>query len=183
MHCHILLWNFRIYRMNLGWNCVLFDPPQCFLHASVGKECGAPIVCAPGTRGILWLYHAVITLWPRQYGRHFADDIFNCIFLNESVRMSIKISLKFVFKSPINNIPELVQTMACRLVGAKPLSEPMMVRLPTHIGVTRPQWVIFLVSESTETMLLTPIQLRFGAGPLGYNAVKSLIKDAPNPQT
>ena len=28
-----------------------------------------------------------------------------------------------------------------RLVGAKPLSGPMMVRLPTHICVTRPQWV------------------------------------------
>ena len=36
----------------------------------------------------------------------------------------------------INNIPALV----C-LVGAKPLSDPMMVRLPTHICVTRPQWV------------------------------------------
>ena len=31
--------------------------------------------------------------------------------------------------------------MACRLVGAKPLSEPMMVSLLTHICVTRPQWV------------------------------------------
>ena len=28
-----------------------------------------------------------------------------------------------------------------RLVGAKPLSEPMVVRLPTHRCVTRPQWV------------------------------------------
>ena len=26
-------------------------------------------------------------------------------------------------------------------LGDKPLSEPMMVRLPTHICVTRPQWV------------------------------------------
>ena len=31
--------------------------------------------------------------------------------------------------------------MASRRPGAKPLSEPMMVRLPTHICVTRPQWV------------------------------------------
>ena len=31
--------------------------------------------------------------------------------------------------------------MAWRLDGAKPLSEPMMVSLPTHIYVTRPQWV------------------------------------------
>ena len=31
--------------------------------------------------------------------------------------------------------------MAWRRSGDKPLSEPMMVRLPTHICVTRPQWV------------------------------------------
>ena len=31
--------------------------------------------------------------------------------------------------------------MAWRWSGDKPLSEPMMVRLPTHICVTRPQWV------------------------------------------
>ena len=31
--------------------------------------------------------------------------------------------------------------MAWRRPGDKPLSEPMMVRLPTHICVARPQWV------------------------------------------
>ena len=31
--------------------------------------------------------------------------------------------------------------MASRRPGDKPLSEPMVVRLPTHICVTRPQWV------------------------------------------
>ena len=51
----------------------------------------------------------VNTLRPRQNGRHFADDIFKCIFLNENVWISNKISLKFVPKGPINNIPALVQ--------------------------------------------------------------------------
>ena len=37
-----------------------------------------------------------ITLKPRQNGRHFADDTFKCIFLNEDIRISFKISLKFV---------------------------------------------------------------------------------------
>ena len=74
-------------------------------------------------------------------GRHFADDIFKCILFNENVWISIQISLKFVPKGPINNIPALVQIMACRLDGVKPLSEPMMVRLSTHICVTRLQWV------------------------------------------
>ena len=48
------------------------------------------------------------TLRPRQNGRYFADDIFKRIFLNEYVWIVIKISLKFVPKGPINNIPALV---------------------------------------------------------------------------
>ena len=58
---------------------------------------------------------------PRQNGRHFADDIFKCIFLNENEWISLKISLKFVLKGPINNIPALVQIMAWRRPGDKPL--------------------------------------------------------------
>ena len=91
------------------------------------------------------------TLRPRQNGRYFPDDISKWIFLNENVWISIKISLKFVPSGPINNIPSLVriinnipgliQIMAWRLPGNKPLSEPMMVSLLTHICVTRPQWV------------------------------------------
>ena len=73
-------------------------------------------------------------------GRHFAD-IFTCIFLNENVWIPIKVSLKFVPKGQINNIPAMVQIMAWRRPGDKPLSEPMMVSLPTHICVVRPQWV------------------------------------------
>ena len=81
------------------------------------------------------------TLRPRQNGRHFADDIFKCIFLNENVWILIKISLKFVPQGPVNNILALVQIMAWRRSGDKPLSELMLVSLPTHICVTRPQWV------------------------------------------
>ena len=81
------------------------------------------------------------TLRPRQNGRHFPDDMFKCIFLNENVWIVIKFSLKFVPKCSINNIPALVQIMAWRRPGDNPLSEPMMVILLTHICVTRPQWV------------------------------------------
>ena len=77
---------------------------------------------------------------PRQNGRRFADDTFKRIFLDENARISMKISLKFVPQGPINNIPALVQIMAWRLPGDKPLSEPMMICLLTHICVTRPQW-------------------------------------------
>ena len=58
---------------------------------------------------------------------------FQMHFLNENVWISIKISLKFVSKGPNNNIPALFQIMAWSWPGNKPLSEPMMVRLPTHI--------------------------------------------------
>ena len=89
---------------------------------------------------------SIITLRPRQNGRHFTDDIFKCIFLNESVWIPIEISLKLVPKGPINNIPALVQIMAWRRPGDKPLSEPMMVGL--LICVTRPQLVKLLHSPS-----------------------------------
>ena len=83
----------------------------------------------------------VNTLRPRQKGRHFPDDIFKFIFLNENVLISMKISLKFVPGVWINNILVLGQIMAwCRL-GNKPLSEPMMVSLLMHICVTQPQWL------------------------------------------
>ena len=83
---------------------------------------------------------------PRQYGGYFADDTFKRIFLNENVRILLEISLRYVPEGPINNISVLVQIMAWRLPGDKPLSEPMMVRLPIHICVTWPQWVKGLVS-------------------------------------
>ena len=83
----------------------------------------------------------VNTLRPRQNGRHLPDDNLKRIFLNGNVWISIKISLKFVPRGPINNIPALVQIMAWRRQGDKPLSGPMIFRLLTHICVTRPQWV------------------------------------------
>ena len=99
-----------------------------------------------GTEAIMWGNHKVApvpvnTLRPGQDGRRFPDDTLEHIFLKENVRISIKISLNFAPKSPIDNIPALFQKMAWRRSGAKPLYEPMMVRLPTHICVTRPQWV------------------------------------------
>ena len=83
----------------------------------------------------------VNTLRPRWNRLQFADGIFKCIFLNETIWFSIEMSLKFVPRCSINNIPSLVQVMAWRRPGDKPLSEPMMVRLPTHTSVTWPEWV------------------------------------------
>ena len=57
-----------------------------------------------------------------------ADDIFKCIFVNENVWILIEISLNFVPKDTINNIPALVQIMAWRRPGDKPLSEAMLTQ-------------------------------------------------------
>ena len=81
------------------------------------------------------------SLRPRRNGCYNADDIFKCIFLKENVWIPTKISLKIVPKGPINNIPALVQKMAWCRPGDKPLSEPMLIFVPTHICVTRSQWV------------------------------------------
>ena len=131
------------------------------------------------------------TLRPRQNGRHFPDDIFKWIFLNEIIWISMKISLKFVPRGSVNNIPALVQIMAWRRPGDKPLSEPMMIRLPSHICVTRPQWVkpemhIGSAAEEHHTKLFTvllgkcPVQWNYGScyrptGTFIYNAAKHVV--------
>ena len=67
--------------------------------------------------------HCLLTL---THWGHIPDNIFKCIFVNENFKILIKISLKFVVKDPIKNIPAMVQIMAWHLTGGKPLSEQMM---------------------------------------------------------
>ena len=114
-----------------SWNLhpwKIITPRDFYIHAYTS------LVCLPDI--------ALNSLRPRQHGRHFADDIVKRIFLNENFRISIKISLKFVPKGSVNNILALVQIMAWRRPGDKPLSEPMMVNLLTHICVTRPHSLV-----------------------------------------
>ena len=67
-------------------------------------------------------------LRPRQNCRHFADDVFNHIFVKENVWISIKISLNFVPKGTIDNKLALVQVMAWRRTGENTLPEPMLTQ-------------------------------------------------------
>ena len=92
---------------------------------------------------VYWRTYAswVNTLRPRQMDAISQTTFSNAFFFNENVWIPIKFSLKFVPKGAINNIPAMVQIMAWRRSGDKPLSEPLMVRLLTHICVTRSQWV------------------------------------------
>ena len=71
-------------------------------------------------------HHNINTLRPRQNGHHFADDIFKYIFLNEDVRISVNISLKFAPMGQIKNISVMV-----RRLGDKPSSEEIIFSLLT----------------------------------------------------
>ena len=122
---------------------------------------------------VIMLWHIITiyfnTLRPEQNRRYFADDIFKCVFENETEWISPRISLKFVPKVRINNIPALVQIMAWRLPGDKPLSEPMMVNLLTHICVTRPQWV------KTKMVEVLSLFLPFGVLSSNMSCLRSWI--------
>ena len=65
---------------------------------SIASFCGTGISCLP----------SINSSPAGQNGRHFADDIFTCILVNEKICILIKISLKFVPKCPINNNEALV---------------------------------------------------------------------------
>ena len=98
--------------------------------------------CFSASGATSWTWTTEINaLMSKQNGSHFSDGILKCIFLNENAWISIKISLKFVPRCPINNIPTLVWIVAWRRPGDNPLSEPMVISLLTHICVTRPQCV------------------------------------------
>ena len=84
----------------------------------------------------------VNTLRPRQDGCRLPDDTFKRIFLNENVRISIKISLKFVPKGPINNNPALDQIMACRRSGG----QLVYWRIYASLGLNELSWPVILIT-------------------------------------
>ena len=57
-----------------------------------------------------------------------ADDNFKCIFLNDNNKIPIQISLKFVPRYLNDNKAALVQVIAWRWTGDKPLPEPMLTQ-------------------------------------------------------
>ena len=63
-------------------------------------------------------------------GRHFGRGHFEMHFLNENHRIPIRISLKFVPRSPVDNKPALVQVMGWRRTGDKPLPELILTQFP-----------------------------------------------------
>ena len=91
-----------------GKSVDMFSPSILRINIGAGND----LLPSDNKQAVTWTN--VNTLRPGQNGRRFADDTFRRMFLNENVRISIKISLKFVPKGPINNIPALIEIMAWR---------------------------------------------------------------------
>ena len=123
-----------IHCMNCPWN-VLFSP--CALNVTLQWAALVFFFKAflvGGTRYFIILLsisiaHCSFNTLRLKNGRYFSDDIFKCVFLNENIRISTKISLKFYPRNPIDNNSALVRLMAWCLVGHKPLPEPMITKL------------------------------------------------------
>ena len=126
----------------MGYLKVLFSWPQYQFQSLVRSAAASLPNLGDRMQKSYTSYHEELnTLRPNQNGRHFPDNSFRCIFLNENVWISIKISLKFVPKGPIANNPALVQIIAWRRTGDKPLSEPILINPLVHICSTKGRWV------------------------------------------
>ena len=95
----------------------------------------------------------VLTHRGRKYGRHFADGIVIHICLNKNCPFSIKISLNIFPLDPIDNKSALVQIMAWRRPGAKPLSEPMIAYFTdAYMHHTNPNESRHIIPQITERL-------------------------------
>ena len=108
----------------------------------------------------------------------------NGFFFNENVWIPIKISLKFVPKGTNNYIPALVQIMAWRLPGDKPLSETTMVRLLiliyASLGLNELTLCRSKLHGNTENILLVSVKEKFSWGPfyyLGLTLIQAMISN------
>ena len=99
---------------------------DCVLFTAVGVYFGCSVVYWTVIRSIYNIINSSPP--PGQNAATFADDIFQHIFMNENVKISIRISLKFVPKGPIDDKSALVQVMAWRRTGDKSLPETMLTQ-------------------------------------------------------
>ena len=116
-----------------GWIVVLTDSCIYPYFSWIGPYSSERVISIPWQNG-------------RNFRRHFqmhSLELYVCI--------SIKISLKFVSTCPIDNMPTLVQIMACHRIDGESLFEPMMA-LFTDASMRRPQWVSYCSGAIEVTM-------------------------------
>ena len=105
--------------------------------------------------GIQWVDSFSYTSRSRQYGRHSGDGHFKCIFLDESIWISIHISLKFVPNGWINNTPALIQIIDWWRLGDKPLNPPCVNSLWPNDGIWRREYGSIL-AQAMACCLMAP---------------------------
>ena len=79
------------------------------------------------------------TIWHtsrQQLGRHFAEDIIKCIFLNENMYILFDTAIAIWPQVPINNTPALDEIMTRHRTGDKPSTKPIMVMLTDAYGAS-----------------------------------------------
>ena len=87
-------------------------------------------------------FHLSLTHWGWDKMAAISQTTFSSTFSwMKMFEFRLKFHWSMLLKGLNDNILALVQIMAWRRPGDKPLSEPMMFSLLTHICVTRPQWV------------------------------------------
>ena len=98
----------------------IFPPVRC---NSVSPVC----FMTPYGLTIIWLYRILTHLTLDTMAAILAHDNFKCISVKEININPNRIPLKFVPMSLNDNNPALLQVMAWRRTGGKPLPEPMLV--------------------------------------------------------
>ena len=91
---------------------------------------------------------------------------FKCTSLNDDDRIPIRISLRCVFRSAIDNNSALVQVMAWHRTGAKPLSESMLAQFTDaymrHLGWhVLTNWSRDQMTDTMHTAYSTAFSLKF----------------------
>ena len=118
------------------WQLIWIPPQRIALAIIVGTS-----VVTQGWRVLqfcflqAYVYIEVETKWSPFHTRNFQTHIIEWKYYNVDHNFT-DVCLKVL----VNNIPSLVQMLAWRHSGHKPLSETMVASLLTHI-VTQPKWI------------------------------------------
>ena len=92
-------------------------------------------------------WEPVNSISPGQNSRHFTDNIFRCIFMNEKFCILIKISLKYVSKGLINNNPALFSIMAWRQKALHSLLYAIIFQCLPNYSQSHQTWLMFFTSH------------------------------------
>ena len=112
------------------------------------------------------------TKWPTFPRRHFQMHFHEWKFC-----ILIRTSLKFVPNGPINNIPALVQIMACCLIGAKPLSEPILTQFTNAYTVVLIKFLPYSgATAQTRSAALWGVSGSYGQAP-AQQGMSGLVRE------